>query len=61
MEIDKKLVKRQLFIDLTLILLIGIVTGFLIGEYKTCPEGRYSYEYGCLKWRKVELILLFMD
>lgn len=49
MEIDKKLVKRQLFIDLTLILLIGIVTGFLIGEYKTCPEGRYSYEYGCLK------------
>jgi len=32
-----------------LILSIGVIAGFLIGEYRACQEGKYSYEYGCRK------------
>lgn len=49
MEIDKKLVKRQLFIDLSIVLLIGIIIGFVIGEKEACLKDKYSYEYGCRK------------
>lgn len=49
MEIDKKLVKRQWFIDLAIVMLIGVIAGFLIGEYKNCTKNSYSFDYGCRK------------
>ena len=33
--------------DIILILILGILFGFLYGEYKSCPNGKYNFDYGC--------------
>lgn len=30
-------------------LILGILTGFLTMEYLKCPEGKYTFDYGCVK------------